>query len=155
MKLKKLVAIIAAIVIISSVFIYVYYATQTQNNPAQGDITVVDDQGYETTLTEVPQRIVSLAPSITPILYEIGAGDKVVGVTSYDDYPYDFTAWFEAGNMTCIGGFSTPNLEAIATVQPDIIFSTDVNDAVIPQIRELGYKAVSYTHLTLPTKRIV
>lgn len=138
----KIIAIIVALVIVSSAFVYVYYATQTQNTPSEGDITIVDDQGYETTLPAVPQKIVSLAPSVTPILYELGVGDKVVGLTSYDDYPYDFNAWFEAGNMTCVGGFSTPNLEAIATVDPDIIFTTDVNVDTIPRMRELGYNVV-------------
>lgn len=140
-KQKYIAILLATVVVVSTVFVYTYYASPGSSQEEQ-NIVVVDDQGYGTTLPEVPQRIASLAPSITPILFELGVGDKVVGVTSYDDYPYNFTAWFEAGNMTCIGGFSTPNLEAIATVQPDIIFSTDVNDATVPQIRELGYKVV-------------
>jgi iron complex transport system substrate-binding protein len=142
MKNIKLIAVIAVIVIVSAALIGVYYLNQSSNPNATGAITIVDDQGTQTTLGAVPQRIVSLAPSITPILYELGVGDKVVGVTSYDDYPYNFTAWFEAGNMTCVGGFSTPNLEAIATVQPDVIFTTDVNEETIPDMRELGYKVI-------------
>jgi iron complex transport system substrate-binding protein len=142
MKNIKIIAVIAVIVIVSAALIGVYYLNTPASQNQTGIITVVDDQGTTVTLNAVPQKIVSLAPSITPILYEIGVGDKVVGVTSYDDYPYNFTAWFEAGNMTCIGGFSTPNLEAIATVQPDIIFTTDVNEDTIPRMRELGYKVV-------------
>jgi iron complex transport system substrate-binding protein len=140
-KQKYITVLLTTVVVLSAAFIYVYYSSQSSTQEQQ-NIIIVDDQGYETTLPEVPQRIASLAPSITPILFELGVGDKVVGVTSYDDYPYNFTAWFEAGNMTCIGGFSTPNLEAIATVNPDVIFSTDVNDATVPQIRELGYKVI-------------
>jgi iron complex transport system substrate-binding protein len=142
MKQKKIIAIIATIVIISTVFIYTYYSTQTQIQQGKEGVTVVDDQGYQTTLTAVPQRIISLAPSVTPILFEIGVGDKVVGVTQYDDYPYNFTAWFEAGNMTCAGGFSTPNMEAIASLQPDLIFSTNINDEYISNMRELGYNVI-------------
>jgi iron complex transport system substrate-binding protein len=138
----KLIAIIAIIVIVSAALIGVYYANQPSSQNQTGTITVVDDQGTQTTLDVVPKKIVSLAPSITPILFELGVGDKVVGVTSYDDYPYNFTAWFEAGNMTCIGGFSTPNLETIATLQPDVIFTTDVNEDTIPGMRELGYKVI-------------
>jgi iron complex transport system substrate-binding protein len=139
---KKLIAIIAVIVIVSAALIGVYYANQPSNQNQTGTIVVVDDQGTQTTLEAVPQKIVSLAPSITPILFELGVGDKVVGVTSYDDYPYNFTAWFEAGNMTCIGGFSTPNLETITTLQPDVIFTTDVNEETVPDMRELGYKVI-------------
>jgi iron complex transport system substrate-binding protein len=135
-------AIVTAIVVLSVVFIYVYYSTQTPAQSGQEGVTVVDDEGYQTTLVAVPQRIISLAPSVTPILYQIGVGDKVVGVTQYDDYPYNFTAWFEAGNMTCVGGFSTPNLEAIASLQPDLIFSTNINDPYIPNMRDLGFKVV-------------
>jgi iron complex transport system substrate-binding protein len=150
LKQTKLIAVIAVIVILSAAFIGVYYFNQiSSQNQGSGAIVLVDDQGYQTTLSAVPQRIISLAPSITPILYEIGVGDKVVGLTSYDDYPYNFSAWFAAGNMTCVGGFSTPNLETIATLNPDIIFSTDVNDEKIPNIRELGYKVVVLNPLSV------
>ncbi len=141
MKTKTILAI-AIIAILSVSVVYIYYATQNSNPPQTGQITIVDDQGTETILPAVPQRIVSLAPSVTPILYEIGVGDKVVGLTEYDDYPYNFTAWFEAGNMTKVGGFSTPSMEAIASVNPDIIFTTNINEASIPNMRQLGYKVV-------------
>jgi iron complex transport system substrate-binding protein len=142
LKQKKIIAIITTIVILSTVFIYSYYSTQTQTQKGQEGTIVIDDQGYQTTLTSVPQRIISIAPSVTPTLYEIGVGDKVVGVTQYDNYPYNFSAWFEAGNMTCVGGFSTPNMEAIASLQPDLIFSTNINDEYISNMRELGYKVI-------------
>lgn len=153
MKNIKLIAVVAVIVIVSAALIGVYYLNQSLNPNATGAITIVDDQGTQTTLGAVSQRIVSLAPSITPILYELGVGDKVVGVTSYDDYPYNFTAWFEAGNMTCVGGFSTPNLEAIATVQPDVIFTTDVNEETIPDMRELGYKVIVLSAASVEASR--
>jgi len=138
----KLIAVIAVIVISSAALIGVYYANPPSSQNQIGTIAVVDDQGTQTTLEAVPKKIVSLAPSITPILFELGVGDKVVGVTSYDDYPYNFTAWFEAGNMTCVGGFSTPNLETITTLQPDVIFTTDVNEETVPDMRELGFKVI-------------
>ena len=140
MKTKAILAT-AIIAILAVSIVYIYYSTQNSNQQT-GQITIVDDQGTEIILPAVPQRIVSLAPSVTPILYEIGVGDKVVGLTEYDDYPYNFTAWFEAGNMTKVGGFSTPSMEAIASVNPDIIFTTNVNEASIPNMRQLGYKVV-------------
>ncbi len=138
MKYVLLTIIIVALVL--GIIIYVDLG-RTSNSP-EGALNIVDDQGYTTTFTAVPQRIVSLAPSVTPVLYEIGVGDKVIGVTKYDDYPYNFTAWFEAGNMTCVGGFSTPNMEAIASLQPDVVFATDVNDQAVSNMRDLGYKVV-------------
>lgn len=142
MKNIKIIALVTVAVIVSMALIGIYYLNSPPGQNLAGEIVIVDDQGTQTTLDAVPQRIVSLAPSITPILYELGVGDKIVGLTSYDDYPYNFTAWFEAGNMTCVGGFSTPNLEAIIGVQPDIIFTSDVNTETIPRMRELGFKVV-------------
>jgi iron complex transport system substrate-binding protein len=140
MKNGKILIVIVLIAIISASAIYVVYSNQ---NPAQsGDITITDSQGYQTTLTGAPQKIVSLAPSVTPILYKIGVGDKVVGVTEYDDSPYNFTAWFEAGNITNVGGFSTPNHEAIIGLEPDVIFTTDINEASLPNWRDLGLKVI-------------
>jgi iron complex transport system substrate-binding protein len=44
--------------------------------------------------------------------------------------------------MTSVGGFSTPNLEVIISLQPDVIFTTDINDAMIPNMRDLGLKVI-------------
>jgi len=126
------------IIIISAIFIYSHQNFQQ----SQEGITITDSQGYQTTLKTIPTRIISIAPSVTPILFEIGVGDKVVGLTDYDNSPYDFSAWFAAGNMTSVGGFSTPNLEVVLLLQPDIIFTTDINDAMIPNMRNLGLNVI-------------
>ncbi len=144
---NKYVIYIATIItiasIVSAAFIYVNFSAQAANLKSQNsNITLVDDEGYVTTLTSVPQRIVSLAPSCTQILYAIGVGDKVVGLTTYDDWPYNFSAWIAAGNMTSIGGYGTPNMEAIASLHPKLILSDTINDAILPSLRSLGYKVL-------------
>ena len=142
MKNRNLIIIITAIIIIvviSGALIYTNY------NPATtptGAYSVTDDEGFTTEFDSVPQRIISLAPSNTQILFAIGVGDRVVGVTDYDHYPYDFSAWFEAGNMTSIGGFSTPNKEVIVSLQPDLILATNIHDPDVPTYRDLGYKVL-------------
>ncbi len=115
---------------------------QNQSSTQQ-NITLVDDEGYVTTLPSIPQRIISVAPSNTQILFAIGVGDKVVGVTDYDNYPYNFTAWIESGNMTSIGGYQTPNTEAIELLHPDLILCDNINDALIPTWRSLGLKVLA------------
>jgi iron complex transport system substrate-binding protein len=71
---------------------------------------------------EVPRRIVSLAPNVTEILFALGLGDNIVGVTSFCDYPA------EAKKKTQIGGMSNPSLEAVVSLKPDIvILTTDGN----------------------------
>lgn len=62
-----------------------------------------------------PQRIISLAPSITEILFAVGAGDRVVGVSTYCDYPP------EVARIDRIGTFLQPNVERILAKRPDLI----------------------------------
>ena len=62
-----------------------------------------------------PKRIVSLSPSITEILYGLGAWENVVGVTIYSDFPP------EATNLPKVGGWVNPNLEAILALKPDLV----------------------------------
>ena len=141
---KKIIVSIYAIVIIvaviSAAFLYTNYNNGSNNN--KNNFTVLDDEGYTTNFTAVPQRIISLAPSNTQIAFAIGVGNRVVGVTDFDQYPYNFTAWFAAGNMTSIGGFSTPNKETIASLNPDLILATPVNDPDVVTLRDLGYKVL-------------
>jgi len=129
-------------IIIAAVFIYAYYQGQnhTELEPFQN---LIDDTGYITSLESLPDRIISLAPSTTEIAFALGLDEKVVGVSKYCDYPYNFSAWIEAGNMTSIGDFSDPSMEAIASLEPDLILATGgVQGPTIDTMRQLGYKVL-------------
>jgi iron complex transport system substrate-binding protein len=141
---KYLIAAVAVIVLIASAaFIYIYYQGQTSGSGIEALHNLVDDHGYVTSLTAYADRIVSVAPSATEILFAIGAGDKVVAVTDYDNYPYDFSAWIAAGNMTSVGEFTTPNLEVITSLNPDLILASGgVQQESVDTLRELGYKVL-------------
>jgi iron complex transport system substrate-binding protein len=76
---------------------------------------VFDDLGRLVAINGTPQRIISLAPSNTEILFALGLGDKVVGVTDYCDYPP------EALNKTKVGGYVNPDIEKIVALNPDLI----------------------------------
>jgi iron complex transport system substrate-binding protein len=67
---------------------------------------------------EPPKRIVSLAPSTTELLFAMGLGDRVVGDTSFCDYPE------EAKKKPKIGGMSNPSMEAVLSSRPDIVVMT-------------------------------
>lgn len=67
---------------------------------------------------EAPKRIITLAPSVTEILFAAGLGDNIVGVTTFCDYPE------EAKLKPKIGGMSNPSLEAVITLKPDIVIMT-------------------------------
>ncbi|CUT02689.1 cobalamin-binding protein [Candidatus Chrysopegis kryptomonas] len=81
-------------------------------------IEIYDDLGRKIELQNPPERIVSLAPSITETLFFLGLGDKVVGVTKYCNYPP------EAQSKTIIGGVIDPNYEIILSLKPDIVMMT-------------------------------
>jgi iron complex transport system substrate-binding protein len=136
------VTVIIILAIVSGAFIYANYGGLTTKTSTSKNITVVDDEGYTTNITSTPQRIISLAPSNTQILFAVGVGDKVVGVTDYDHYPYNFSAWIAAGNMTSVGGFSTPNKETIASLNPNLILATPINDPDVVTLRSLGYNVL-------------
>src|SRR5674476_1404826 len=84
---------------------------------AAGPITVTDGSGQTVTLKQPATRIVSLAPANTEIAFAVGAGDKMVAGTSYDDYPA------AAKSLPKIGDFANPNVEKIASFNPDLVLA--------------------------------
>jgi len=124
------------IIVVLVVAVYAYIAHQGVDEFEGGDL--VDDMGYSLTLTSPPERIVSLAPSNTEILFAVGAGDKVVGVTNFCNYPYDFAAWIEAGNMTSIGSFKNPSVEPIVELEPDLVLASKQSVAAVESLRNYG-----------------
>lgn len=96
-------------------------------------VTVTDDAGREVTVDAEPRRIVSLAPANTEILAALGLLDRLVGVTSFCDYPA------EVESIQVVGDFASPNLEAIAGADPDLVLATaGVQADVVRQLEELG-----------------
>jgi iron complex transport system substrate-binding protein len=139
---KTTIYILAIIIIIASVIaVYIYMSNLGESTEFQGG-DIVDDLGYSLTLASPPERIVSLAPSNTEILFAVGAGDKVVGVTDFCNYPYDFAAWIEAGNMTSIGNYYGPSTEPIVALNPDLVLATTGSEDAAENLRELGYNVL-------------
>jgi iron complex transport system substrate-binding protein len=112
---------------------------QTQQIEEYKQVTLVDRMGNVVTFNEPPERIVSLSPSNTEILFAIGAGDNVVGVTDYCNYPYDFAAWIAAGNMTSIGNYWGPSVEPIVALEPDLVLATSASSDAANSLKNLGY----------------
>lgn len=101
-------------------------------------VTVTDDAGREVTVEAEPMRIVSLAPSNTEIVAAIGLMDRLVGVTSFCDYPP------EVASVDVVGDFANPNLEAVAAAKPDLVLATaGVQADVIVQLENLGTVVVA------------
>jgi iron complex transport system substrate-binding protein len=83
--------------------------------PAWADISVTDDAGHPVVLEKPAQRIISLAPYITELLFAAGAGEAIVGVTEFSDYPE------AARSLAQVGGGGGLDLEAIMALQPDLV----------------------------------
>ncbi|ASJ03526.1 vitamin B12 transporter [Thermococcus profundus] len=96
-------------------------------------MTITDFENRTVTIEKEPQRIVSLAPSITETLFYIGAGDKLVGVTQWADWPAPVK------NITKVGGYGKyANLEIIASLKPDLIIADDYSLSILDKLEEIA-----------------
>jgi len=85
---------------------------------------IISSGGYSTTITKKPTRIISLSPSATESLFEIGAGKQVLAVDSYSNFP-------KSAPITDLSAFE-PNVEAIAALKPDlVVLSVDAMKSLV------------------------
>jgi len=99
-------------------------------------LTFIDDYGRTVELDGHPERIVSIAPTPTEILFAVGAGNLVVGVDDYSDYPE------EVLDLPKVGSYEL-NLEAIIGLSPDLIISSDlVPQAQLDAIEQQGIQYI-------------
>ncbi len=93
---------------------------------------------------ERPSRIISMAPSITEVLFAVGAGSQVAGVTRYCDYPP------AASDRPQVGGYLDPSYESILALQPHlIVILAEQEDPAGRMLRELGLKVLAVEHRDL------
>lgn len=99
-------------------------------------MVIEDDAGRTVTIPEEPERIIALAPSHTEVLFAIGAGDKIVGVDSFSDYPA------EAADLPDVGGVLDPNLELMVELEPDLFLSISGAEEIANSLAERGIPAL-------------
>lgn len=117
-------------------------ADSTKPAAATFPLQVTDGLHRELTLPGIPQRIVSLAPKNTEMLFALGAGGQIVGVTSYCNYPPAAT------HIEQVGGFSSKSLslERIVSLQPDLVVSAgDLHAPIIKELERLGLPVFALT----------
>lgn len=132
------VKITAVVVLVAVLSVCIWAATKPSGQTSQLSMTITDDLGREITIFGTPERIVSLAPSNTEILFALGLGDKVAGVTAYCDYPP------EAAQKEKVGGYSTINIEKVVALNPDLILASGgVQEEVVEQLEGLGVTVVA------------
>lgn len=103
---------------------------------AETAFDVVDDAGVMHQMTQPAQRIVTLMPHGSELLFEVGAGAQIVGTVQYSDYPP------QALDIPQVGGYSGINIEAIMALAPDLIvyWPEGNNQREIERLRQLGFK---------------
>tara|TARA_R110002049_G_scaffold221841_24_gene393372 strand:+ start:804 stop:1715 length:912 start_codon:yes stop_codon:yes gene_type:complete len=97
----------------------------------------------KSSFNQSPQRIISLSPSITETLFALGLGDNVVAVTDYCDFPA------EVNTLPKIGGFISPNLEAIIALQPDLVILLANQQRVVEQLQQLNIPSLPVLNTSL------
>ena len=92
-----------------------------------------------TPLPNQADRIVSMSPNLTEILFALGLGDKIVGVTLYSDYPPS------AAEKPRVGTFWQPNIEAVIAAKPDLVITLGFNQQrnLAERLRRLGYNSLT------------
>jgi iron complex transport system substrate-binding protein len=109
-------------------------APQATEPAAQTGLIFTDGLGREVTLNGPAQRIVSLAPSNTEILFAIGAGDQVIGRDQLSDFPEEAIAVTDVGST-----FDDLNTESIVSLEPDLVLAAEINTPEqVKQLEDLG-----------------
>ncbi len=112
--------------------------------PLPTPIVLTDGLDRRVTLAALPQRIISLAPSNTEILFAIGAPKQVVGRDDFSDYPPEVAAVASIGSV-----YGELNAEAIVTLKPDLILAAEINSP--EQIKTLEDLGLTVYWLANPT----
>jgi len=99
-------------------------ARGTNAAASRAAITVVDDHGTTLTLPATPRRVISLAPNVTEILFSLGLGREVVGVSSYSNYPA------AAAKLPIVFNLTSLNIEKIVALKPDLLITA----GIVPQV---------------------
>lgn len=118
-------------------------AERPETPAADETIVILDQSGREVVLKGSPQRLISLSPSNTEVLFALGLGDRLVGVTEYCNYPP------EAQDKAVIGGFATPSIEKIIELEPDLVLASTIHEEDLPLFDEVGITVMVVESSTL------
>lgn len=110
----------------------------TESSETVYPLNIKDSFGNMVTIEKEPEKIISAAPNITELIFDLGSQDKLIGRTDYCDYPE------ETKNIESIGTIMSPDIEKIISLEPDILIaSTHFNQENAQKLEEAGIKVVS------------
>ena len=111
-----------------------FFSAELMANQEPSTITVIDDTGVSVVLSQPAKRLVVLGPNLIESLYEIGAGDTILGASEYSDYPE------AAKSIPRVGSHNTINFEMIVSMAPDLvlIWHSGFGAEHVAKLRSLG-----------------
>jgi iron complex transport system substrate-binding protein len=115
-------------------------APAAAQSPSGTSTTVTDDTGTVVTIAATPERVISLSPAITEIVFALGAGDRLVGGTDFDDHPADAVA------LPDVATYDGVLMEELIALEPDLVLASGMGltpDADVARMRGLGYPVVT------------
>lgn len=113
--------------------------TQTSSLDTQTTypLTITDSMGNEVTFEKEPDKVISLGPNLTEMIFALESQEKLIGRTEYCDYPQ------EAASIESVGTLMQPDIEKIVSLTPDVVIaSTHFSDESKQQLEQLGIKVV-------------
>lgn len=114
-------------------------ATPTASAAAEFPLTLTDDEGTSVTLDAQPERVISLTPATTELLFALGEGDRLVGRTDFDDYPP------EATELPAVATFTGVLIEQVVDLEPDLVIAGGNNftaAADVDRLRDLDIRVL-------------
>jgi iron complex transport system substrate-binding protein len=103
----------------------------------------VETRGQASAVTQPPRRIISLVPAVTEMLFAIGAGDAVVGVSSFDHYPP------AVESRTRVGALVDPDFERILALRPDLVIVYGTQNDLVARLGRANVPVFNYEHAGL------
>ena len=119
----------------------------TAASPTPAAITLTGDDGQSITLAGPPQKVVSLTPATSELMFALGAGDRLVGRTDYDDYPP------EVADVPAVATFEGVEIEKVVDAAPDLVIAGGngfTHQADIDQLRSLDIPVLVVYAADLP-----
>lgn len=126
---------ILTVILLLSFMVFFTSCMNNNDEKVASEQEFMDSLGRKIVIPETPEKIISLSPAITEIIYALGIQDKLVGTTTYCDYPE------EAKEKPKIGSFEKPNFELILDKEPDLVLvAAGIQKELIQKFTELNVK---------------
>ena len=127
---------IRRLILIATLIVSACSLAQPAQAPTPGPITATGDDGMTVSLAAPPQKVISLTPATSELMFALGAGDRLVGRTDYDDYPAQVT------QVPAVASFTGVQMEKVVDIGPDLVLAGGngfTPQADIDRMRELGF----------------